>query len=120
LLIRRASSRLNNRLGIQGDGGRDVRILRLAFVYGDGDPHLNEPVSSGHADCVRIGRGSAQWYRDLAIDVWVLLKGIPRRGIDMLTYLMQHDADHRGQLCMLARAFGREFSDDTMRLWTRG
>jgi len=46
------------------------------------------------------------------------VKGMPRRAIDMLTYLMQHDAHHRGQICMLARAFGHEFSgDDTMRLW---
>jgi len=46
------------------------------------------------------------------------VKGMPRRAIDMLTYLMQHDAHHRGQICMLARALGHEFSaDDTMRLW---
>ena len=35
----------------------------------------------------------------------------------MLTYLMQHDAHHRGQICLLARDLGHEFSgDDTMRL----
>jgi len=46
------------------------------------------------------------------------VKGMPRRAIDMLTYLMQHDAHHRGQICMLARTLGHEFSgDDTMRLW---
>jgi uncharacterized damage-inducible protein DinB len=46
------------------------------------------------------------------------VKGMPRRAIDMLTYLMQHDAHHRGQICMLARALGHEFSGaDTMRLW---
>ena len=44
--------------------------------------------------------------------------GLPRRVVDMLTYLMQHDAHHRGQICMLARDLGHEFSgDDTMRLW---
>ena len=44
--------------------------------------------------------------------------GLPRRMVDMLTYLMQHDAHHRGQICMLARDLGHEFSsDDTMRLW---
>jgi len=31
------------------------------------------------------------------------VKGMPRRAIDMLTYLMQHDAHHRGQICMVAR-----------------
>jgi uncharacterized damage-inducible protein DinB len=46
------------------------------------------------------------------------VSGMPRRAIDMLTYLMQHDAHHRGQICMLARAFGHEFrSEDTTRLW---
>jgi uncharacterized damage-inducible protein DinB len=46
------------------------------------------------------------------------VKGMPRRAIDMLTYLIQHDAHHRGQICMLARAFGHEFrSEDTTRLW---
>jgi uncharacterized damage-inducible protein DinB len=43
---------------------------------------------------------------------------MPRRAIDMLTYLVQHDAHHRGQICMLARDLGHAFSgDDTMRLW---
>jgi len=36
----------------------------------------------------------------------------------MLTYLVQHDVHHRGQICTLARdlehAFGR---DDMMRVW---
>ena len=46
------------------------------------------------------------------------VKGMPRRAIDMLTYLIQHDAHHRGQICMLARAFGHEFrGDDITRLW---
>jgi uncharacterized damage-inducible protein DinB len=43
---------------------------------------------------------------------------MPRRVIDMLTYLMQHDAHHRGQICMLARHLGHAFSgDDTLRIW---
>lgn len=46
------------------------------------------------------------------------VKGMPRRAIDMLVYLIQHDAHHRGQLCMLARDLGHAFSgDDTMRVW---
>jgi uncharacterized damage-inducible protein DinB len=46
------------------------------------------------------------------------VKGMPRRVVDMITYLMQHDAHHRGQICMIARDLGHEFSgDDTMRLW---
>jgi uncharacterized damage-inducible protein DinB len=46
------------------------------------------------------------------------VKGMPRRTIDMLTYLMQHDAHHRGQICWLARDLGHQFQpDDTMRIW---
>jgi uncharacterized damage-inducible protein DinB len=46
------------------------------------------------------------------------VKGMPRRAIDMLTYLLQHDAHHRGQICMLARDLGHKFrSGDMTRLW---
>jgi uncharacterized damage-inducible protein DinB len=43
---------------------------------------------------------------------------LPRRVIDMLTYLMQHDAHHRGQITSIARDLGHEFtSADMTRLW---
>ena len=46
------------------------------------------------------------------------VKGMPRRTVDMLTYLMQHDAHHRGQICSQVRDFGHKFSaEDTMRIW---
>ena len=46
------------------------------------------------------------------------VNGMPRRTIDMLTYLIQHDAHHRGQICMLARDLGHEFKgEDSMRIW---
>ena len=46
------------------------------------------------------------------------VKGMPRRAVDMLTYLIQHDAHHRGQICTLARDLGHEFSgSDVMRIW---
>ena len=46
------------------------------------------------------------------------VKGMPRRVIDMLTYLMQHDAHHRGQITTLARDLGHTFGkDDVTRLW---
>jgi uncharacterized damage-inducible protein DinB len=46
------------------------------------------------------------------------VKGMPRRVIDMLTYLMQHDAHHRGQITTLARDLGHTFGkDDVVRLW---
>lgn len=46
------------------------------------------------------------------------VKGMPRRVVNMLTYLMQHDAHHRGQISALARDLGHEFrGEDTMRIW---
>jgi len=44
--------------------------------------------------------------------------GMPRRAVNMIAYLIQHDAHHRGQICGLARDLGHEFSsEDTMRIW---
>jgi uncharacterized damage-inducible protein DinB len=46
------------------------------------------------------------------------VKGMPRRAVDMLIYLVQHDAHHRGQICTLARDLGHEFaSGDMTRIW---
>jgi len=46
------------------------------------------------------------------------VKGMPRRAVNMLGYLIQHDAHHRGQICVLARDLGHEFkSEDIMRIW---
>jgi uncharacterized damage-inducible protein DinB len=46
------------------------------------------------------------------------VKGMPRRAVNMLAYLIQHDAHHRGQICILARDLSHEFkSEDTMRIW---
>jgi uncharacterized damage-inducible protein DinB len=46
------------------------------------------------------------------------VRGMPRRAIDMLVYLIQHDAHHRGQICTLARDLGHEFNpEDMTRLW---
>lgn len=46
------------------------------------------------------------------------VKGMPRRVVDVLLYLMQHDAHHRGQIFMLAKSLGHEFrGEDVMRVW---
>ena len=46
------------------------------------------------------------------------VRGMPRRVVNMLAYVMQHDAHHRGQICGLARDLGHKFtSEDTMRIW---
>lgn len=44
--------------------------------------------------------------------------GQPRRVVNMLMYLMQHDAHHRGQIFMIAKGLGHEFRDeDVTRVW---
>ncbi len=46
------------------------------------------------------------------------VKGMPRRTVNMMIYLMQHDAHHRGQITALARALGHRLSaDDVMKMW---
>lgn len=46
------------------------------------------------------------------------IRGLPRRTVDMILYLMQHDAHHRGQICTLARDLGHEFQgEDVTRIW---
>ncbi len=46
------------------------------------------------------------------------VRGMPRRIVDMIVYLIQHDAHHRGQICALARDLGHEFgSQDMTRIW---
>ena len=46
------------------------------------------------------------------------VKGMSRRAINMVAYLMQHDAHHRGQICGLARDLGHKLrAEDTMRIW---
>ena len=46
------------------------------------------------------------------------VKGMPRRVADMLMYIVQHDAHHRGQIFVLAKDLGHEFSaQDVTRVW---
>jgi len=55
--------------------------------------------------------------RSLAADA-ARVKGMPRRTVNMMVYLVQHDAHHRGQICWLARALGHRLSqNDVMRIW---
>jgi uncharacterized damage-inducible protein DinB len=46
------------------------------------------------------------------------VKKMPRRLVNMMMYLVQHEAHHRGQVCSLARALGHRLSkEEVMRIW---
>lgn len=60
---------------------------------------------------------AAQFEQAIA-DRRVRVKRMPRRIVNMLLYLVEHDAHHRGQIVMIAKALGHEFRpQDTMRIW---
>jgi uncharacterized damage-inducible protein DinB len=62
--------------------------------------------------------GLARAFTTALADGRARVKGQPRRAIDMLTYLIQHDAHHRGQISVLARDLGHEFAgEDVTRIW---
>ena len=46
------------------------------------------------------------------------VKGMARRTVNIMLYLIQHDAHHRGQICALTRTLGYRLTrDDVMRIW---
>ena len=60
----------------------------------------------------------ARQFRDAVAAKATRVKGMPRRAVEMMSYLTQHDAHHRGQIMMRAREMGHEFStEDIMRIW---
>lgn len=57
-------------------------------------------------------------FRDAFAEGRPRVKGMSRRAVNMMIYLIQHDAHHRGQITMLAREVGHRLSsDDVMKVW---
>jgi uncharacterized damage-inducible protein DinB len=66
--------------------------------------HINQTLTTMFRES--LGRGEAR------------IKGMPRRSINMMAYLIEHDAHHRGQILTRARELGHSLgSDDVMRIW---
>jgi uncharacterized damage-inducible protein DinB len=62
--------------------------------------------------------GLIRAFADAIADGRSRVSGQSRRLVDMLTYLLQHDAHHRGQITMRVADLGGEFaSDDMARVW---
>jgi uncharacterized damage-inducible protein DinB len=95
-------------------------FARMAGVK-PGPPALDRRSVTSRQACAALRQSSAMLahvFEAALASRQARVKGLPRRVVDMLTYLLQHDAHHRGQICMMARDLGHEFSgDDTMRLW---
>ncbi len=81
------------------------------------DRNRSTPVQSQRA-LRQSTEDLARLFEDALAARLARVKGMPRRVVNMVAYLMQHDAHHRGQICALAKDLGHEFrADDTMRIW---
>ena len=101
-----------------------IQSVRRTFAKMGGAPALPslDRLSSTPAESCRALRQS----RDALTDLFgralgagnARVRGMPRRTVNMMLYLVQHDAHHRGQISMLVGALGGRLSkDDVMRIW---
>jgi uncharacterized damage-inducible protein DinB len=102
-----------------------VQSVRLMFAKMGGADPLPEALDRARStpeDALRGLRQSREalmaLFRAALSERRARVKKMPRRAVNMMIYLVEHDAHHRGQICRLARMLGHRLSEeDIQRIW---
>ena len=102
-----------------------MQSVRRMFAKMGGAEQLPPPLDRTRSTPAEARRGLQQTrealltlFGEALAQQQTRVKKMPRRIVNMMMYLMQHDAHHRGQISTLARALGHRMSkDDVMRIW---
>lgn len=108
---------------IRGIAAHIYRVRRTFAKMGNGK--VDPPLGRGLFTPAQLRRRTSDvnvvltaLFRESVARGETRVKGMPRRSVDMMLYLSQHDAHHRGQIATLAKSLGHEFpADVTMRMW---
>jgi RNA polymerase sigma-70 factor, ECF subfamily len=99
----------------------DMFAVRFEEIARPGSPALDKQriTRDGARRALRQSTDDlARLFESAFVERHARVKGCLAGQIDMLTYLLQHVAHHRGQICMLARDLGHKFrGEDMTRLW---
>lgn len=102
-----------------------VQSVRLMFAKLGGADLLPEALDRARSTPEEACRALRQsrdtlmaLFREALSERRPRVKKMPRRVPNMMIYLVEHDAHHRGQICRMARALGHRLSEeDVQRIW---
>lgn len=102
-----------------------MQSVRRTFARMGGaapEPVLLNRATATQAQAVRAFRQSrgalGRMFRESLERGAGRIQGLPRRTVNLMIYLMEHEAHHRGQISALARALGHRLGrEDVMRVW---